>query len=260
MKFNVTRTVIEAFASTGALEPKPRKMPTATQRIGAGHNGDHRVEVAVGQQGHVFGKKPSSRIGQKFSEERSRNFVSKEISHLMHGHASKGPLKDKHVPQRQAVAIALNVARRKGIKVTESNSTLADRILGEAKAKLGSGKRFAKLEKSIAAKGKVKNAAAVAAAIGRKKFGKKLFQNLASRGRACYSENLNSAIGNFLSEAKIKAKKHYYRGWKESNFQTKNTGGPAYGESDFQTPASAYEDIKNLSNSLVELRKAVTGK
>lgn len=46
-----------------------------------------------------------------------RGFVSQEISHLMHGHASKGPLKGKHVPQKQAVAIALNVARRKGIKV-----------------------------------------------------------------------------------------------------------------------------------------------
>lgn len=49
-------------------------------------------------------------------EAKRRGFVSQEISHLMHGKAKKGPLKGKQVPQKQAVAIALNVARRKGIK------------------------------------------------------------------------------------------------------------------------------------------------
>lgn len=51
------------------------------------------------------------------------------------------------------------------------------------KAKLGSGARFASLEKKIGKRGGVKNPAAVAAAIGRKKFGKKRFQKLAARGR-----------------------------------------------------------------------------
>ena len=49
--------------------------------------------------------------------------------------------------------------------------------------KLGGGGRFAKLEKSIAAKGKVSNPAAVAAAIGRKKYGKAEFQAMAAKGR-----------------------------------------------------------------------------
>jgi len=49
--------------------------------------------------------------------------------------------------------------------------------------KLGGGGRFAKLEKAIAAKGKVKNPAAVAAAIGRKKLGAAKFQKLAVAGR-----------------------------------------------------------------------------
>ncbi len=52
-------------------------------------------------------------------------------------------------------------------------------------AKLGTGARFAKLEKSIAARGgkSIKNPAAVAAAIGRKKFGAKKFAKLALKGR-----------------------------------------------------------------------------
>ncbi len=49
--------------------------------------------------------------------------------------------------------------------------------------KLGGGGRFAKLEKSIAAKGKVKNPAAVAASIGRKKYGAEKMAAMAAKGR-----------------------------------------------------------------------------
>ncbi len=45
------------------------------------------------------------------------------------------------------------------------------------KPKLGTGKRFAQLESKLAAKG-AKNPAALAAYIGRKKYGKKGFSNL----------------------------------------------------------------------------------
>lgn len=48
---------------------------------------------------------------------------------------------------------------------------------------LGGGGRFAALKAKIVAKGGVRNPAAVAAAIGRKKFGKKKFQSLAAAGR-----------------------------------------------------------------------------
>lgn len=46
--------------------------------------------------------------------------------------------------------------------------------------KLGSGARFAKLEKSLA--GKVSNPGAVAATIGREKYGAKKFNKLAAKG------------------------------------------------------------------------------
>ena len=47
--------------------------------------------------------------------------------------------------------------------------------------KLGGGGRFAKLVKKL--KGKVSNPAAVAASIGRKKYGKKKFQSLSVKGK-----------------------------------------------------------------------------
>ena len=51
-----------------------------------------------------------------------------------------------------------------------------------AKGKLGSGARFKALEKSIAAKGNVSDPGAVAAAIGRKKYGAEKMANWAATG------------------------------------------------------------------------------
>lgn len=51
-----------------------------------------------------------------------------------------------------------------------------------AKPKLGSGERFKQLVKKVAVGG-VKNPEAVAASIGRKKYGKKKFQILAAKGK-----------------------------------------------------------------------------
>lgn len=51
------------------------------------------------------------------------------------------------------------------------------------KAKLGSGKRFKSLAAKIGKSGKVRNPGAVAASIGRKKFGAKRFAQLSAQGR-----------------------------------------------------------------------------
>jgi hypothetical protein len=51
------------------------------------------------------------------------------------------------------------------------------------KPKLGSGERFARLKASIAKRGDVRDPGAVAAAIGRKKFGAKKFAALSAAGR-----------------------------------------------------------------------------
>jgi len=51
-----------------------------------------------------------------------------------------------------------------------------------ARAKLGSGKRFKALSGKLGRKG-AKNPKALAAWIGRKKYGKARFQKLAARGR-----------------------------------------------------------------------------
>lgn len=52
------------------------------------------------------------------------------------------------------------------------------------KAKLGSGKRFAALTKKIQKSGKSKESAkAIAASIGRKKYGNKKMQAMAAKGK-----------------------------------------------------------------------------
>lgn len=54
------------------------------------------------------------------------------------------------------------------------------------KPPLGSGKRFATLEADIAKDPNVTDPAAVAASIGRKKYGKARFQKLAKHGKPGY--------------------------------------------------------------------------
>lgn len=49
--------------------------------------------------------------------------------------------------------------------------------------KLGTGERFANLKASIAKKGNVSDPGAVAASIGRKKFGNKKMAQLSAKGR-----------------------------------------------------------------------------
>ncbi len=56
------------------------------------------------------------------------------------------------------------------------------KVIYMAKAKLGSGGRFKALKKKLTSKG-VKNSGALAAWIGRKKYGKTKFARLSARGK-----------------------------------------------------------------------------
>lgn len=56
-------------------------------------------------------------------------------------------------------------------------------ILDEKKAKLGTGKRFASLVKSLKKRGDVEDPEAVAASIGIKKYGLKKMMAMAKKGR-----------------------------------------------------------------------------
>lgn len=62
---------------------------------------------------------------------KGRGFVSDEISHLMKDGPSKGPQKGKTMPQKQAVAVALDVARRKGFKTSpkEESASIFDQLV-----------------------------------------------------------------------------------------------------------------------------------
>ena len=54
--------------------------------------------------------------------------------------------------------------------------------MAKRKPKLGSGKRFASLKRSLKRKG-IRNPGALAASIGRRKYGKKKFAKLSAAGR-----------------------------------------------------------------------------
>lgn len=63
-----------------------------------------------------------------------------------------------------------------------------------AKAKLGSGKRFAALSNKLAARPGVTNPDALAAYIGRKKFGAKKMASMAAKGRKHHSPSMMDAF------------------------------------------------------------------
>jgi hypothetical protein len=52
-----------------------------------------------------------------------------------------------------------------------------------AKPKLGSGARFDALTQKLSQDAAIRNPAALAASIGRRKYGKKRFQNLSAKGK-----------------------------------------------------------------------------
>lgn len=70
---------------------------------------------------------------------------------------------------------------KKGKKL-KPGSLKGGQSMTSAKAKPGSGKRFAALEKKLAKKG-AKNPQGLAAAIGRAKYGSKKMAKMASKGR-----------------------------------------------------------------------------
>jgi uncharacterized protein YbjT (DUF2867 family) len=74
-------------------------------------------------------------------------------------------------------------------KVVKTSTARAKATPGESykivgkQAKLGTGKRFETLTQAIGKRGGVDNPAAVAAAIGRKKYGAKKMAGLATKGK-----------------------------------------------------------------------------
>lgn len=186
----------------------------------------------------------------------------KYIDGLVDRFSRTGPLtgryKGKPMNPKQAVGAAMDIARRNGYKVppkkhTEDTMNLADRILGENKAKLGAGPRFKSLEKKEAKKG-AKNPAGLAAWIGREKYGKSKFQSLAKHGKKSYSESTTSLAARIL-EGKKDCKP-----WNSSDFQTKLKSKKPWGATNFQTAGKGYSEDKaeifGLVDSLVELRNS----
>jgi len=85
--------------------------------------------------------------------------------------------------RRLSAAIAYSSARKSKKKKRNTKSKKMSKKKSKKKPKLGSGKRFAALKKKLAKQKGIKTPGALAASIGRKKYGKKRFQKLAARGR-----------------------------------------------------------------------------
>lgn len=96
-----------------------------------------------------------------------------------------------------------------------------------SKPKLGSGKRFAAVEKSAAASG-ARDPAAVAAAAGRKKYGSKKMEKMAEKGRA-RAEHLKAADMD-LKEKPGKVVDENYRHSTHGRKGSHEDGGPDIGE------------------------------
>ena len=63
---------------------------------------------------------------------------------------------------------------------------------------VGGGGRFAALKAKLAARGDVSNPAAVAASIGRKKYGSSRFQSMAAKGKKRASKLRSRMVGDNL--------------------------------------------------------------
>jgi len=76
-------------------------------------------------------------------------------------------------------------SRRDPFAYAKSSYVLGEggEMVNPGKPPLGSGERFAALKASIAKRGNVNDPAAVAAAIGRKKYGAEKFADLAAKGK-----------------------------------------------------------------------------
>lgn len=80
---------------------------------------------------------------------------------------------------------AIQPSKMKSMKPTNAlaQARQAKKGMPKKQPKLGSGARFAALKAKLAKKGKVSNPGAVAAAIGRKKYGNAKMQSMAAKGR-----------------------------------------------------------------------------
>lgn len=72
------------------------------------------------------------------------------------------------------------MAKQKNGALAKAAAKAYDKV--KVSSKPGEGERFQALKKAIASRGNVDNPAAVAASIGRKKYGKKKFQAMAAKG------------------------------------------------------------------------------
>lgn len=101
--------------------------------------------------------------------------------HAKHPKIAKEWDKEYGVPKNLPEKVGDKMPRKKGTALAKAATAAYEKV--KAKTKPGEGGRFKALTKAITAKGGVENPEAVAAVIGRKKYGKKKMESMAEKGK-----------------------------------------------------------------------------
>jgi hypothetical protein len=159
------------------LRPMPRSKPSAPKRTGEGSRGGQVVghtkagkPIYEGDQvRHIHG-------GWTGVVQATKHMTGPRIGSLNPPHAYAGRVNVRH--DVHGVTVAVHPDRLEHAD-TPSSSPSFETIQKARRPKLGSGKRFAELKGKLARRKGVKDPGALAAYIGRKKYGKKRFAQLA---------------------------------------------------------------------------------
>ena len=175
-----------------------------------------------------FGQVPSRVLPTQPPKMKKRTAsVSKSESKEQKMHANKNVkpgLKNKKRDAHEAKEVALikPLAKMHGLRKKHRGSPVKGPFFGGGHGskkrvakklpKLGSGKRFANLTKKLQGKKGVYDPAGLAASIGRKKFGAKKMQAMASAGKKKRSEKTKSNEKGYKVKVKFRGKKKVARG------------------------------------------------
>jgi len=169
----------------------------------------------------LIGGKGDSRPDSDFDQEHLMNGIKVEMEHTNDPDVAKEIAKD-HLTESPKYYKKLKVMEH---KLEDTKKSLAranslvkalkkgslnqdDMDIKKNKAKLGSGARFKKLSHEIA-EGGAKDPDAVAAAIGRKKYGKKKFAKLGAAGKKSLDANEEDKPEDIKKKFKSKAQQKY---------------------------------------------------
>jgi len=163
------------FSEDDLIKSLNGKVEKKKPKLGSGKRFDELVEELRGKPGVKNPKAVAAWIGRKkWGKKRFQEMAAagKSLDEILHSLCEE----NESVPGFEIEKT------RKGRKV-KPGSLKGGKSEPSAKAPPGEGARFEALEDKLRRRGDVKNPAALAASLGRAKYGKKRFQQMAARGR-----------------------------------------------------------------------------